>query len=294
MSKTKCQCSLSNPRLHLIIPNRMRTGTQRTQKLVRRHLCDLVSVGCQSLLRTFIFRLLLNSVSLTVSGRRNLWLWVMPLCPTFLKLLLYGWFLYCCNFYIFLQGKAKKKKPCTRPIPFNLSQPKSSRVTTENEQLLTVSQSRTASRAVHPTKNICNDRLKTPNSNSKLTKHPATLDSNVDSTKGAGKSQGKTSQPPGQCVPSSKLKTSANSSHLPSSVSNNTLPQNNAASSAQACADNMNLLSLRSPTKTPNAPQNMQLTAKGKPSKSSNGKLILPAPCDCFWGRHICACKTWS
>ncbi|KAM9350956.1 uncharacterized protein troap, partial [Symphorus nematophorus] len=52
-----------------------------------------------------------------------------------------------------LAGKAKKKKACTRPVPFNLSQPKSSRTATENQQPLTVSQSRTSTCAIQPNNN---------------------------------------------------------------------------------------------------------------------------------------------
>nr|XP_046253694.1 uncharacterized protein LOC124063759 isoform X4 [Scatophagus argus] len=52
-----------------------------------------------------------------------------------------------------LAGKAKKKKPCTRPIPFNLSQPKSSKMATENQQAIGISQSRTGSHAVQPGNN---------------------------------------------------------------------------------------------------------------------------------------------
>lgn len=176
--------------------------------------------------------------------------------------------LYCYVLCAFLQGKARKKKPCTRPIPFNLSQPNSSRVTADEEPLQTVPRSRTATRPPHHSNNICNDRLKTPNS--KQSKPPATSDDNLDSTQGAGKSQGKTPQTGGQCGPSRKLKTLANSYD---SIS--TLSQNNATASAQSCVDDMNLLSLRSPTKTRGAPHNTQMAAKSKPSESLNSKLIL-------------------
>lgn len=165
-------------------------------------------------------------------------------------------------------------------------------MTTENEQPLPVSQSRTSTHAVQYDKNACNARLKTPNSNAKLTKHPASLDSDVDSTKSTGKPNGKTienaSQLAEQYGPFNKHKTSANLSHLPSSVSNNALHQNNATSSAQAavnaeaCVENMNLLSLKDPTKTAHAPQNMQLTVQGNFSKSSTGKLSLLVPRRCF------------
>ncbi|XP_034392834.1 uncharacterized protein troap isoform X4 [Cyclopterus lumpus] len=94
-----------------------------------------------------------------------------------------------------LSGKTKNKRPCTRPIPFNLSQPKKSRVATENHQPLSVSQSRTGTHAVQP--------------------------------------------------------------------------DNNPAFTAEACLDNMSLLSLNDPAKTSHASQNMQLTTEGSFSKGS-------------------------
>ncbi|XP_044068282.1 uncharacterized protein LOC122883538 isoform X2 [Siniperca chuatsi] len=181
-----------------------------------------------------------------------------------------------------LAGKAKKKKPCTRPIPFNLSQPKSSRIATENQQPITVSQSRTGTHAVQPINNVCNARLKTQNINAKPLKNPALLNSDVDSTKGTGKSNGKatknTSQLSGQSGPSNIFKTSATLSNPLSSIPYNAMHQNSAASSAQpalsaeACLDNMNLLSLKDPTKTSHASQNIQLTTQGNFSKSSTDK----------------------
>lgn len=162
--------------------------------------------------------------------------------------------------YYFLQGKARKKKPCTRPIPFNLSQPKSSRMATENQQPLTVSQSRTGSHAVQPDNNICNAHLKTSNINAKPIKHPAKLKSNVDSTKGTRKSNGNSL----------------------SSIPYNAMHQSNTTSSAQpalsACLDNMNQLSLKDPTKKLHASQFMTPTAQGHFSKSSIGKLSVLLP----------------
>lgn len=278
MSRTKCQCRqlLSSLHVHLIRRNKMKTRTRQTQKLFRRLPCFLVWVGCQSLWRTFVFTLLLTSLNLTASGRRNLWPWVMHFLPLLFiffiirLLFLLKVSLYCYVLCVFLQGKTRKKKPCTRPIPFNLSQPKSSRVTADEEPLQTVPRSRTATRPPHQNKNTCNDRLKTPNGNSKLSKPPAASDGNVDSTQGAGKSQGKTPQAGGHCGPSRKLKTLANSYD-----SMSTLSQNNATASAQSCVDDMNLLSLRSPTKTRGAPHNTQMEAKSKPSESLDSKLIL-------------------
>ncbi|XP_027144400.1 uncharacterized protein troap isoform X3 [Larimichthys crocea] len=171
-----------------------------------------------------------------------------------------------------LAGKAKKKKPCTRPLPFNLSQPKSSRMATENQQPLTVSQSKTGN---HIDNSVCNTRLKPQNINAP-TQHPATLKSIVDPSKGAAKSNGKAT---GNTLPSSTPKTSATLSHPLSSIPNDTMHQNNSTSSAQpalnadACLDHMNLLSLKDPIKTSHASQNIQLTAQGNFSKSSAGEL---------------------
>ncbi|XP_042347943.1 uncharacterized protein LOC121947104 isoform X2 [Plectropomus leopardus] len=172
-----------------------------------------------------------------------------------------------------LAGKTKNKKPCTRPVPFNLSQPKSLRVATEHQQPLTVSKSRTGTHAVQPDRNVCNARLKTQNITAKPTKNPAMLNRNVDSTDGTGKSNEKvpedTSKLSGQSGPSNTFKTSATLSNSLSSVPNNVMHQTSTAPSAQpavnadAFLDNMSLLSLKDPAKTSQASQNMQLTTQG-------------------------------
>ncbi|XP_073327139.1 uncharacterized protein troap [Pagrus major] len=177
-----------------------------------------------------------------------------------------------------LAGKAKKKKPCTRPIPFNLSQPKSSRTATENQQHLTVSQPRTGTLAVQPNNSVRGAHLKTQNINTKPTKNPVTLNSNVNPTKGSGKSNRNTPQRSGLSGHSSTFKTSATLSHPLSSISNNTMHQNvittsaPAAFNAEACADNMKLLSLKDSTTTSNASQNRQQPAQGNVSKRSTDK----------------------
>ncbi|XP_034550663.1 uncharacterized protein troap [Notolabrus celidotus] len=168
-----------------------------------------------------------------------------------------------------LAGKTKKKRPCTRPIPFNFSQPKSLRLASENQQPLILSQTRTGTHPVQPDNSACNARLKTQNINDKSTKHPATLNSNVDSSTGTGKSMGKaadnTPHLPGQSVSSITFKTSA--------VSNNVLHQDHSSTSSvqsslstEACLDNMNQLSLKESTKFSQACQNM-------PLKSSTEKV---------------------
>ncbi|XP_034733562.1 uncharacterized protein troap isoform X1 [Etheostoma cragini] len=181
-----------------------------------------------------------------------------------------------------LAGKTKKKKPSTRPVPFNLSQPKSSRMATEDQQPLTPLQSRTGTHAVRPENNVCSARLKTQNIRPKPTKHPAMLNHKMDSSKGTGKSIGKatgsTSQLSGQAGPSNTLRTSATLSNPLSSIHKNAIHQTMVAFSAQptvsteACLDNMSLLSLKDPAKMPHANQNLQRTMQGNFSKSATDK----------------------
>ncbi|XP_068163189.1 uncharacterized protein troap [Antennarius striatus] len=171
-----------------------------------------------------------------------------------------------------LAGKAKKKKPCTRPIPFNLSQSRSSRIANENLQRRAVLQPRTVAKVVQ---SVNNARLKTSNTDVKPTKCPATLGSSVSSNKGAKMSDGKAtdnrSQLPGHSGPSSTFNTL---SHPLSSIPNNALSQNTTTSAqnvfnTEACLDNMNLLSLKDPTKTSHANQNTLPTVQGNLSKSA-------------------------
>ncbi|XP_034065215.1 uncharacterized protein troap isoform X2 [Gymnodraco acuticeps] len=155
-----------------------------------------------------------------------------------------------------LAGKTRKKKPYTRPLPFNFCQPKS-----------TVSQSRTGTNAHN---SVCNSHLKTQNVNAKPTKHPAALMRNIDLTKGTGTFKGKAKD--------NALQTSATLFKPQSSIPNNAVPQSKEASSAEpavsaeACSDNMSLLSLKDPAKTSHATQNMQLTAQDPLSKNSTDK----------------------
>ncbi|KAK2851342.1 hypothetical protein Q5P01_007618 [Channa striata] len=184
-----------------------------------------------------------------------------------------------------LAGKAKKKKPCTRPIPFNLSQPKSLVKNTENQQPLCVSQTQTSSTAVQPGKNICNDGLKTQNINAKPSKHPAVL-SNIVSQKGTHKSHGKAAESQihvsGQSGPSHTFKTLTTSSSPLSSFPNNVVHQNSVPScsqpalSAKACLANTNLVNVKDPAKNSNATQNPELTTQGSFSKGSTRENFQP------------------
>uniref|UniRef100_A0A3B4H1V5 Uncharacterized protein n=1 Tax=Pundamilia nyererei TaxID=303518 RepID=A0A3B4H1V5_9CICH len=99
-----------------------------------------------------------------------------------------------------LARKAPKKKPLTRPVPFNLSQPKSTRTAAENQPLAV------------PT-------LWT-HANTKPSKHPTALKGNKDSTKAAGKPLGKTTEDAshlsGPTGPSSTFQTSSLSTAMSS------------------------------------------------------------------------------
>lgn len=96
---------------------------------------------------------------------------------------------------------------------------------------------------------------------------------NIDLTKGTGTFKGKAKD--------NALQTSATLFKPQSSIPNNAVPQSKEASSAEpavsaeACSDNMSLLSLKDPAKTSHATQNMQLTAQDPLSKSSTGELIV-------------------
>uniref|UniRef100_A0A665U8W0 Uncharacterized protein n=1 Tax=Echeneis naucrates TaxID=173247 RepID=A0A665U8W0_ECHNA len=81
-----------------------------------------------------------------------------------------------------LAGKAKKKRPCTRPVPFNLSQPKGSRATNENQKPQNGLQSQTGTDSVQSDNIVCNARLKAQNINSKPYKHQAVSNDDLDST----------------------------------------------------------------------------------------------------------------
>ena len=181
---------------------------------------------------------------------------------------------YCAFFKIlflfFWQGKAKKKKPCTRPVPFNLSQPKNTKMATENRQPLSAPQSRIHA---HQPENTL--------STAKSAKLRVELNSNRGLTKGAGKSHGmmteNASQKSGQPAPPNTLKTSA------PSISCNAKHQNEVTSAmqhsvgAEVCLESMNLLSLKEPSKASRAGQNA-LSVQSNPSRALNGKCHVFLP----------------
>lgn len=130
---------------------------------------------------------------------------------------------------------------------------------TETPQPQTVSQSRTDTHAGQPKNNACDARLKTQNINAKPSEYPALLKRNGGSSKGAGRSHGKATE---------------NTFHLSGQSNtfktNNAMYQNSAAPSAQAaisaeaCLDNLNLLSLTDPSKTSHVSQNISKDPSGK------------------------------
>ncbi len=97
------------------------------------------------------------------------------------------------------------------------------------------------------------------------------VNSAMDTVKSNGKAKENTSLRSGQSVPWASL------SHPISSVPNRSMHQDSTASAeaafnAEACLDNMNLLSLKDPTKTSHANKKMELTSQGSFPKSSTGE----------------------
>ncbi|KAK5613616.1 hypothetical protein CRENBAI_018801 [Crenichthys baileyi] len=164
-----------------------------------------------------------------------------------------------------LAGKAKKKKPCTRPIPFNFSQTKSTKRAVENHEPLTVPQSR-----IHTNQSDHSACKDIPN------KHQDVLKNSRYSVKGLGKSDGttavKTAHLSGQ--PSPKLKTSAPLNN-PLSTSGNTVTRNVSMSSAWAHLRpevSSDLLAGKEPSKTSLADQTALLTTQASRLKLLNGE----------------------
>uniref|UniRef100_A0A668A6H3 Uncharacterized LOC115362528 n=1 Tax=Myripristis murdjan TaxID=586833 RepID=A0A668A6H3_9TELE len=173
-----------------------------------------------------------------------------------------------------LAGKAKQKRPCTKPVPFNLSQPKSTRMATQNQTSL----SRTGTHVVQTKHILSAAHPKTKNLNGKLSNCPAVVShSNGDSTQGAEEFQ--RNRPSGDelvgsYVPGRTVKAAENTSHMsqqprPSGALSSSATLSGHVS-AEACLHNMDLLSLKEP---PNAPQSVQATTPCVHlSKSSAGK----------------------
>lgn len=122
-----------------------------------------------------------------------------------------------------LAGKAKTKKPCTRPVPFNLTQPKSNKVSSENQQPPTVFQTRTTKWD----KNVCSSQHKITNMNLKKS---STIKDTIKS------------QPLGQ---SRHLNPHKSSVSNPLSCVSNTVK-----TSAEVCSENMNQLTLKDASNT--------------------------------------------
>lgn len=121
-------------------------------------------------------------------------------------------------------GKARTKKPCTRPVPFNLSQTKSSRVASENQHPNAIHSTR-ISKLSH---NVCSSQIKT----SKKSKHSDNLQE--------VKASLNTLHPLGQSTRPQKA-----SATVSKPVVSTASAQENYASATETCSKNMNLLSLK-------------------------------------------------
>lgn len=128
-----------------------------------------------------------------------------------------------------LVGKTRTKKPCTRPVPFNLSQTKFLRGASENQNHNAVNPTRTS----NLNKNVCSSQIKTTNRN---TKHSGTLLQNL-------KSSANTSQPLAQSKYSQKTSATA-SKPVSNCLENSTAAAAERSSAADTCY-NMKLLSLK-------------------------------------------------
>lgn len=181
------------------------------------------------------------------------------------------------HFGVFPQGKAKKEKPCTRPLPFTRSHCKNSREAAEHEQPISVLQSNPGSRSVQQSTAACSVTQKQSHGRAHQSKYPQVSQNRVDLTKRAGASEGKVAENASKCkgqrAAVTNFKPSAHLSHHLSSIPNNTCHQNNAASSAEACAHNMNQLSIKDLSATSHAQQSVQLTEQARSStgNSENG-----------------------
>nr|XP_061843084.1 uncharacterized protein troap [Nerophis lumbriciformis] len=144
-----------------------------------------------------------------------------------------------------LTGKAKKKKPYTRPMPFDGPQKKKAVV--EALQPRSFLQSRRG-----PREN--NVLVKTPNITAKPSKCPAGLKSTVDSNKGKLESHGMARLAAGQCGHSATYRTK-NFAH-----------QSSVSDSVEVCLDHMTHLSIKEPTKLCYLSQNVRENLSNDPS----------------------------
>lgn len=183
------------------------------------------------------------------------------------------------HFGVFLQGKAKKEKPCTRPLPFSRTHSRTSRKAAENEQPISALQSKAGVHSVQHNDAAHSVTQKLSNARANPSKNRHVLQSTVDLTKSTGRSNEKitesTSQPKGQHGTISTF--NPHLSHHLATIRKNPLHQSSPASSAEACIHNMNQLSIKDPTKAPHAQQSVQLTeqATGSTGQSENGNFAI-------------------
>ncbi|XP_076028166.1 uncharacterized protein troap [Genypterus blacodes] len=182
-----------------------------------------------------------------------------------------------------LTGKAKTKKPCTRPVPFNLSQPKSARTASVNQTGRVRPQPRTHTTA-HLERNACSTHPKTKHINAKPSHPPTVFNNNGGATK-VHQSEGKAPEHSlhlsGQPVPSRTFTTSALLSNpLPSSFPDPPLRRPSAQpDGAQSCLAHMDLLTLKDTSNKSEAGCSVQTTTQGHSSKGSagTGELFQPS-----------------
>ncbi|XP_028308856.1 uncharacterized protein troap isoform X2 [Gouania willdenowi] len=147
-----------------------------------------------------------------------------------------------------LAGKAKKKRPCTRPVPFNFSQPRSSRVATV-KQPQTVMQTGTKT----PQRNMCN-----ANSASQ----PTVLNN---------KKENVLSHPSAQTGPPSNFKTSHTLSNSGSMThQNKSVFSTKPVVISEFCLDNMNQLSIKEPSEASNVDPTSQQQGDSLKDKQEN------------------------
>lgn len=159
-----------------------------------------------------------------------------------------------------LAGKAKKKKPCTRPVPFNFSQPKTTKRAVENCEPLTAPQSRT--HANQRERSSCKTMTN---------KYQEVLKNRRDSVRGLGKSHEKgavnTAHLSGQ--PSAQLQATLKN---PLTTSDDKVNQNVSISSSRAHLPPEVMPGGKEPPKTSLADQTASPTSQASCSKPLNDK----------------------
>lgn len=163
------------------------------------------------------------------------------------------------SFFLFWQGKAKKKKQCTRPVPFNFSQPKTTKRAVENCEPLTAPQTRT--QANQPDRSSCKTMTN---------KYQEVLKNRMDSVRGLGKSHEKAAVNTAHLsgLPSAQLQATLKN---PLSSSDDKVNQNVNISPTRAHLPPEVKLGGKEPPKTSLADQKASPTTQANCSKPLNG-----------------------